>query len=99
MDIKWLLGECDVTHKSSEKIYSKLNTTSELRVNFVSVSDVISSYMCERFQVFLLHCRKEVTCVAERDGTNGDRKELFVEIVIGKEDTGFVGKGTHDYFC
>ena len=92
MYIKWILGGYDVTAKSRGKTYSRGQTVDELQVNFTSISEVMSSYQCKEVEKFLLRCTKEVTCVAERTGTNGDRKDFFVEIVIGKEDTGWVGR-------
>ena len=91
MNIKWLLGGHDVTDMSRGKTYSRGHTVSELQVNFTSVSDVRSSYKCEEVGILLLRCRKEVSCLAVRNGTNGHRNDYIVEVVIGKEDTWLVG--------
>lgn len=85
VDLKWFLGDNDVTEKSKGLSTYLKKTSSELQVNFTSVSDIKSTYKCEKFGDFQLKCTMPVTCRAEREFANGDRRDHLVEVVIGKQ--------------
>ena len=86
VNIKWLLSGDDVTDKSRDQTYDNFQTTSQLQVNFTSISDVMSNYHCEYINNYTLKCQTNVTCQAVRAEANGHRRDRVIEVLISKLD-------------
>lgn len=85
MRIKWFLGGIDATEKSTGSVYNNHQKTSQLQVNFTSRSDVIASYSCSNIDSFKMNCTTTVSCQAEREGGNGDRRDNLLQVIVGKK--------------
>ena len=83
--MKWFLGGRDVTHMSRGNTHANLQTTSQLQVNFISFSDVISNYKCEDVENSRLRCKIVATCQAVRGNVDVVRKDLVIEVVVSRE--------------
>ena len=81
--IEWFVGGRNVTNKSRGDTYVNETTTSQLQVNFTSITDMISNYKCEVIENVRLRCKTEVTCQGVRENADGDKKDHVIEIIVG----------------
>ena len=80
--MKWILGGRDVTKTSRGITHVNGQTTSQLQVNFIGISDLLSNYKCEEEENSQLRCKIVATCQAVRGNVEGVKKDHVIEVVV-----------------